>query len=1188
MGIHVGIYMPTSGKEDDFVAEITSLCLCLDQLCEKFPGADIFVRGDSNVNSNHKNRSVLLRHLLDSFCLIRVNITHNTYHHFTGAGLYDSNIDVLLHSDRKDVKEDVLTILCKHDYPDMLSHHDMVLSLCYFPAVPPTVVPSDTLVTAPRLDISREKIIWTCEGAASYRDTVSPLLTSLRTRWLDPTSKVSTSVLLKMTNFVLAKAASLCNTAVNLSSTPTQKVAWVPRPIYVAKKKLKRIHRQWKKCGKSEVAEVSYKTALKEYKRIVRTIRLEKDMQQDQKLLSILSNDPSSIYSYIRATRNTSSTRIEKLVVKDKEYTGDRVADGFYDSMTSLKSCDDSLLLKNPKISAQFSNYELVRMLCQRSTPIPPLSLAMAAKLLGRLKKNVKDISSITALHYINAGEEGVKHFQALINAVLEEVDNATIDDLNIALGIILYKGHRKPKTSDRSYRTISTCPFLAKSIDLYLRDLHHEKWDACQAVTQYQGAGSNHELASLLLTEVIQFSLNVANKPVFLLALDAQSAFDRCLRQILVCELFKAGIDGDSLLLIDNRLASRSTVYEWDKKLVGPAQDKTGFEQGAINSSDFYKLYNNEQIYTAQASSLGVHLDIHQDIHQDSQQDISKGDSVVVSAIAQADDVILCANDIHSLHLLLTLTEQYCDKYRVKLVPDKTKLLGYATPRKKHLLDQAVLVNPLTIDGHPIPFSSELEHVGVVRNISGNLPNILNRISEHKAGIASVLSAGLSKGRHGNPAASLKVHELYGAPKLFSGLASLVLTKAETSVLTSHYLKTITSLQKLHEKTPRSFVFLLAGCLPGEAILHQKQLTLFMMICHLTGDPLHAHGCQVLQYAKRSAKSWFQQIHSICLMYGLENPLNMLHSPPPKNKFKAVVKEKVAIFWENLLKDEASKLVSLQYFSTTTLTLSCPHLIWTTATGSSFECRKATTWAKMASGRFRTEYLSRHWSTNQHGYCLAETCHKVVGDLEHLLLHCQALATERENLWKLFTKHSFEFPTLYQFLKKLEMSQPKVKLQFLMDPLAFQEVLDIFSFYGYKVVHLLYYLIRTYVYYIHRKKQILLGIWTCDNLSTKFYKKRERKNRTNNNLPCVSGNQKAITCCASSVFTTGHCSSPSLVKPSPQAAQPSLHDLATPCALDTDPGPVVHHCDTTARPVSWAGCTLASRDGDVQSAAVK
>ena len=112
---------------------------------------------------------------------------------------------------------------------------------------------------------------------------------------------------------------------------------------------------------------------------------------------------------------------------------------------------------------------------------------------------------------------------------------------MNIAIGIILHKGHKKEKTSDRSYRTISSCPFLSKSLDLYIRDLYIDQWDSCQAATQYQGSGSSHELASLLVTEVIQHSLYVANKPVFFLALDALSAFDRCLRQILVCELYSS-----------------------------------------------------------------------------------------------------------------------------------------------------------------------------------------------------------------------------------------------------------------------------------------------------------------------------------------------------------------------------------------------------------------------------------------------------------------------------------------------------------------------------------------------------------------------------------------------------------------------------------------------------------------------
>ena len=133
---------------------------------------------------------------------------------------------------------------------------------------------------------------------------------------------------------------------------------------------------------------------------------------------------------------------------------------------------------------------------------------------------------------------------------------------------------------------------------------------------------------------------------------------------------------------------------------------------------------------------------------------------------------------------------------------------------------------------------------MGVLRNTAGNMPHIMNRIAEHKSGLSFVLSAGLARGRHGNPAASLKVHDLYGTPKLFSGLATLVLSKSEVSVIDSHYQGTIMNLQRLHEKTPRSFVFLLAGCLPGEAILHLKQLTLFMMVCHLPPRPSQ-HTCQ-------------------------------------------------------------------------------------------------------------------------------------------------------------------------------------------------------------------------------------------------------------------------------------------------------------------------------------------------------
>ena len=104
--------------------------------------------------------------------------------------------------------------------------------------------------------------------------------------------------------------------------------------------------------------------------------------------------------------------------------------------------------------------------------------------------------------------------------------------------------------------------------------------------------------------------------------------------------------------------------------------------------------------------------------------------------ANGQADDVFL--------GLLVTLTETYCNKYRVALVPAKTKLLGYANPKQQHLLEIAKLSNPIKINGQPVKFASEAEHVGVTRNVSGNIPHIMNRIAAYKTAMGSVLSAGL------------------------------------------------------------------------------------------------------------------------------------------------------------------------------------------------------------------------------------------------------------------------------------------------------------------------------------------------------------------------------------------------------------------------------------------------------------
>ena len=171
-------------------------------------------------------------------------------------------------------------------------------------------------------------------------------------------------------------------------------------------------------------------------------------------------------------------------------------------------------------------------------------------------------------------------------------------------------------------------------------------------------------------------------------------------------------------------------------------------------------------------------------------------------------------------------------------------------------------------------------------------------------------------------------------------------------------------------------------------------------MICRLPGDPLHAHAHYVLTCSPRSAKSWFQQVRDICLQYSLPHPLELLQHPLSKHSFKTLVKRQVLTYWEKLLKSETIGLTSLIFFNTIHLSLQKPSLLWLSAGSNSFECAKSLVVGKMVSGRYRSDYLCRHWTpSNREGFCLADTCQGVEGDLVHMLTICPALQSTRDRL---------------------------------------------------------------------------------------------------------------------------------------------------------------------------------------------
>ena len=143
-----------------------------------------------------------------------------------------------------------------------------------------------------------------------------------------------------------------------------------------------------------------------------------------------------------------------------------------------------------------------------------------------------------------------------------------------------------------------------------------------------------------------------------------------------------------------------------------------------------------------------------------------------------------------------------------VELCPEKTILQVISPKNLSKEVEYLKEFSPVHLNGVKIKFKETAEHVGIVRAVSGNLPNLLQRISSHKNALRAVLQNGLARHHRANPAACLKVDQIYGTPVLLSGLGSLVLKKPEQSIINHHHLETLQNLLRLLPNTPHPVTY--------------------------------------------------------------------------------------------------------------------------------------------------------------------------------------------------------------------------------------------------------------------------------------------------------------------------------------------------------------------------------------------
>ena len=199
--VHIGVYLPTSGRDSEFIVALASLTAVLECLTENQEGVPVYIRGDANVNPSNLPRVRLLQNLISQYNLQNHPMLHPTHHHFMGNGESDSQLDVVLFPSAPHPPESLVSIECGRENTLVTSHHDIVVTNFTCSRVP--YKPPPPAVVAPRVPNSRVKVLWDQHGQENYKTLLSSTLPLIQTSLASPSSPSLTSILLDCTNLLL-------------------------------------------------------------------------------------------------------------------------------------------------------------------------------------------------------------------------------------------------------------------------------------------------------------------------------------------------------------------------------------------------------------------------------------------------------------------------------------------------------------------------------------------------------------------------------------------------------------------------------------------------------------------------------------------------------------------------------------------------------------------------------------------------------------------------------------------------------------------------------------------------------------------------------------------------------------------------------------------------------------------------
>ena len=587
------------------------------------------------------------------------------------------------------------------------------------------------------------------------------------------------------------------------------------------------------------------------------------------------------------------------------------------------------------------------------------------------------DNNQLCAEHLRFAGPSILPAVTKLINAIIEK--ESVPDSFGIAKLTMVGKKD-KDQTLQTNHRGIANCDILGKLTENILKDNIESCIQSQQSDLQFGfTAGLSPTLAALILTESINEAREMGTMLIIVL-LDAKKAFDVVDHDILFERLSKMNINPKYWKLLRSWYSKLSSYVSWKSQDSSQFPVTQGVRQGGVLSSYLYKAYINVLLQQLQSHGLGFHIG-----------------ATYVGCPSCADDVALLSTSTTEMQAMVNIASSFNDDSQTELNANKSSVLiqGTSSQRNKNLYGEQIFIKnvELTVE-HCVT------HLGINRYSIQTTNNLVSdRIQLGRRTAYSLMGVGFHGTNGLNPKTSMHLYKVYVIPRFLYGLEVVDINAKHLEQLSKFHLTNIRSLQSLPQRTATPAVYLLAGILPIEALIHLRMLSLLGTILRSDNNTLtDVARRQVLKPSK--SRSWFVKTALLLIRYNLPNISMLMSNPFSKEKWKRMYKQAVHKTWSQQLKDQAKSMVSLVHINLQELTLNNCHAIWNSVHPNSMDVYCAQIKSKLLTSTYLTQDKLYKYNLSPTQECqLCQTGE--VEDTNHFIAECSKLEEPRRKYIK-------------------------------------------------------------------------------------------------------------------------------------------------------------------------------------------